>query len=761
MSNGSRVTDHGSRVVGRSTKRVEGLEKITGAARYTEDVKLPGMLYARLLLSPHPHARLTRMRKEDALSVSGVVAVVTEEDLPDGVSSNLMARGGEARYTGQPLAVILAESESAAADGLELLAASVEYDVLPAALTPEDAMADGAPLVSEESDNNDDEEAQARAGEAAGEGTKSPPGNISNRYHFTRGDIAAGFGEADVVIEHTYATGRLHQAYLEPHATVATLDTINEIVTIHTATQGQFYVRKEVAEALDLPEQRVRVVPMTVGGGFGGKILLLEPLTAALALATRRPVRLVLTRQDDFLLSNPGPECEIYLKTGARRDGTLTALQARIIFDSGAEPGAPASIAGILLGGYYKVPHLDIESFEVLTNKPPNGAYRAPGAPQATFAIESQMNIMAEELGLDPVVFRLKNAAGQGDPMPNGRPWAKMGLREVLEAVRNHAKWRNRDREDGVGHGMAVGGWPGGVESATACIRANTDGTFQVVMGAVDITGTATSMVLIAAEALGVPPERIRAVTADTDHAPYAGMSAGSKTTYTVGAAVKLAAEDARRQILAIAASELEARQDDMEIKDGKVFVRGTPQRTLGLAEIAKKSMSFGAKYAPIFGSGSVPAPKASPGFAAHIAKVRVDKETGQVRLLDYAVIQDVGFAINPAAVEGQMRGGTVQGIGWGLLESMVYDGQGTLLTATFADYSIPRATDVPPMETVMVEVPSEFGPYGAKGVGEPPVIPGGAAIANAIADATGLRITRLPITPARIVAESLVVPAR
>ncbi|HET6781919.1 MAG TPA: xanthine dehydrogenase family protein molybdopterin-binding subunit [bacterium] len=742
-----------ARVVGKATKRVEGLEKVTGAARYTEDVKLAGMLYGRLLLSPHPHARLTRIRKEDALSVSGVVAVLTEDDLPDGISSNMMAAGGEARYTGQPVAAVLAESEAAAADGLERLAATVEYDVLHAALTPEEAMVDGAPLVSDE--NEEDEEAQAHATVTAGGEKETTPSNVANRYHFTRGDIASGFREADVVVERKYTTGRLHQAYLEPHASVAAPDLITGVVTVHTATQGQFYVRKEVADALELPEQQVRVVPMTVGGGFGGKILLLEPIAAALALAMRRPVRLVLTRQDDFLFSNPGPECEITLKTGAKRDGTLTALQARMIFDAGAEPGAPASIAASLLGGYYTTPHLDIESHEVLTNKPPNGAYRAPGAPQATFAIESQMSIMAEELGLDPVELRLKNAAGQGDPMPNGRPWAKMGLRDVLEAVRDNSKWRERDREDGVGYGMAVGGWPGGVESATACIRANTDGTFQVVMGAVDITGTATSMVLIAAEALGVPPESIRAVTADTDHAPYAGMSAGSKTTYTVGAAVKLAAEDARRQILAIAASELEARQDDLDIKDGKVFVRGTPQRTLGLAEIAKKSMSFGAKYAPVFGNGSLPAPKASPGFAAHIAKVRVDKETGQVRLLDYAVIQDVGFAINPAAVEGQMRGGTVQGIGWGLMESMIYDGQGTLLTSTFADYSIPRATDVPPMETVMVEVPSEFGPYGAKGVGEPPVIPGGAAIANAIADATGLRITTLPITPARIVAES------
>ncbi|MBI2247793.1 MAG: xanthine dehydrogenase family protein [Armatimonadetes bacterium] len=750
----SRITNHESRIIGRPTKRVEGLEKITGATRYVEDLKLPGMLYARLLLSPHPHARIARLRKDDALAVPSVVAVITEDDLPNGVSSKMMVDGDETRYTGQPVAAVLAESEEAAADGLERLAATLEYDVLPALLTPAQAMADGAPLVAEDAEEDDeDEEAQAHATVTAVEVKERKPSNVANRYRFTRGDIAQGFRDADLIVERTYVTGRLHQAYMEPHATLAAIDPVTAAVTVYTSTQGQFYVRQEVADALDRPEQEVRVVPMTVGGGFGGKILLLEPMTAALAVAVRRPVRLVLTRQDDFFLSNPGPECEIHLKTGVTRDGTLTAFEAKLIFDAGAEPGAPASIAAILLGGYYRVPHLQIESLEVLTHKPPTGAYRAPGAPQATFAIESQMNIMAEQLGIDPIEFRLKNAAAQGDPMPNGRPWGKMGLRAVLETVRDHPKWQSREHGDGIGYGVAVGGWPGGVESAAACVRANTDGTFQVVIGAVDITGTATSMTLIAAEVLGVPPESIRVVTADTDQAPYAGMSAGSKTTYTVGSAVKQAAEDARRQILAIAATELEARQDDLEIRDGKVFVRGTPQRGLALAEIAKKSMSFGAKYAPVFGNGSVPAPKASPGFAAHIAKVHVDKDTGQVRLLDYAVIQDVGFAINPAAVEGQMRGGAVQGIGWGLFESMLYDGQGTLLTATFADYSIPRATDVPPMETVMVEVPSELGPFGAKGVGEPSVIPGGAAIANAIADAVGLRFTTLPITPARIAA--------
>jgi CO/xanthine dehydrogenase Mo-binding subunit len=737
-------------VVGTPSKRVEGREKVTGSARYAEDLRLPGMLHARLVLSPHAHARIRRIPREVALEVPGVAAVLSESDLPAGVSSRMMARD-EVRYTGQPVAAVLADSEAAAADGAERLAAAVEYEVLPAVLTPEQALAEGAPLVAPDAEVEADEEEAGHATVAAAEAVASAPSNVASRYHFTRGDVQQGMAQAAVVVERTYRTSRLHQAALEPHATVAAVDPVTGVVTVYSSTQGQFYVRGEVAEALGVPEHQVRVVPMTVGGGFGGKISLLEPLVAALAVAVRRPVRLVLTRREDFLLSNPGPECTIWLRTGATADGALVALQARIVFDAGCQPGAPASIAAILLGGYYRVPHLDIESLEVLTHKAPSGAYRAPGAPQATFAIESQMDVMAQALGLDPVEFRLRNAARPGDPMPNGRPWAPMGLQQVLRALRDHPRWTSRAREPGIGYGVAVGGWPGGVESASACVRANPDGTFQVVTGAVDITGTSTTLRAIAAEVLGVDPDRIRVVTADTDHAPYAGMSAGSKTTYTVGAAVKLAAEDARRQILHIAASELEARPDDLEIADGQVRVRGTPHKAVPLAEIARLSMSFGARYAPVFGTGSLPAPRPSPGFAAHLARVRVDGETGQVQLVDYLVVQDVGFPINPAAVEGQMRGGATQGIGWALLEAMAYDSQGTLLTTTFADYPIPRIQDVPPMEVVMVQVPSDSGPFGAKGVGEPPVVPGGAAIANAIADATGVRVYELPITPERL----------
>lgn len=748
MSVQAGISPTATHVVGKATKRVEGLEKVTGTARYTEDLSLPGMLHARLVLSPHPHARVVRIPTDVAQQVPGVVAVITASDLPQGVVHKTMAEK-ETRYTGQPVAIVVAETEAASADGAERLAPEVEYEVLPAVLTPAEARREGAPLVAPGME--EDASAAAHATVSAGVATEALPRNVANRYQFKRGDVAQGFREADAVVERTYATSRVHQSYMEPHATVAAPDPWTGAVTVYTATQGLFFVRNETAAALNLPQHQIRVVPMTVGGGFGGKIFLLEAVVAAIALRYQRPVRLVLSRRDDFLLGTPGPESEIWLKVGARRDGTLTALQARITFDAGAAPGAPASIAAILLGGYYKVPHLEIESVEVLTHKPPNGAYRAPGAPQATFAIESHMNVLARQLGIDPVEIRLRNAAQTGDPMPNGRPWSTLGLRQVLEVLHNHPKYKNREQGDGIGYGVAVGGWPGGVESAAACVRANTDGTFHVITGAVDITGVATSLQLIAAEMLQVDPARVRVVTPDSDHAPYAGMAGGSKTLYTVGSAVRLAAQDAHKQILAIAASEMEARPDDLEVADGKVRIKGTPQRSLPLSDILKKSMAFGAKYAPVFGNGSIPSPKGSPGFAAHLAKVRVDRETGAAQLLDYVVIQDVGFPINPAAVEGQMRGGAVQGIGWGLLEAMTYDEHGTLVNGTLSDYPLPKAADVPPMDVVMVQVPSEVGPFGAKGVGEPPVIPGGAAIADAIADACGMRLDVLPITPQMI----------
>jgi CO/xanthine dehydrogenase Mo-binding subunit len=656
---------------------------------------------------------------------------------------------GEVKYTGEPVAAVLAQTEEAASDGAERLAETVIYEVLPAVLDPIEAMRPDAPLVSYVTE--EDNESQTHAAVEVKEAARELGTNIVNRYTFTRGDVVRGFNEADLVVEKRYETSRIYQAYLEPQAVIVDVDLMTGGVVVYSATQGQFSTREHVARALGLPHHRVRVVPMAVGGGFGGKVALLQPLTAALALAARRPVRLVLSRREDFLLGAPAPGCVVELRTGVSRDGRLGALQASMIFDAGAAPGAPASIGGLIVGSYYRVPHLKINAVEVLTNKPPVGAYRAPGAPQATFALESQMDIMAQLLGLDPVEFRLMNAAEEGDPMADERPWPRMGLREVLETLSRHPKWRDRERADGLGYGVAIGGWLGAAEPASASIRANTDGTFEVVVGSVDITGSSTSIGLIAAEVLSVFPEQIHVVTADTSQAPYSGTASGSKTILTVGSAVKQAAQDARQQLLSIAGADLEARMDDLEIVHGIVRVRGTPQKSLTVAEIAQKSMSFSSKYPPVFGNASIPAPQISPGFAAHLVKMHVDRETGKVTLLDYLVIQDVGFPINPAAVEGQMVGGVAQGIGWGLLESMIYDEHGVLLTSTFGDYPIPRATNVPRVETVMVEVPSATGPFGAKGVGEPPVIAGGAAVANAIASATGVRLTALPITSIQI----------
>jgi len=740
--------------IGQRMPRVDGREKVTAAARYTEDLTFPGMLYARLLLSPHPHARIVHVDREAALAVSGVMAVLLRDDLPIAedadVEEHLLLAEGETRFTGHPVAAVLAESEAAAADGADALAGAVEYEVLPAALDPEAAMQAGSPLVHPEGGDGEAQEGQHAT--VAVQKAKGPrPRNAANATRFARGDIEQGFREAEVVVEGSYSTERVYQAYLEPHAAVAVPDPITGGLTIYTSTQAMFYVRQNVSDLLGVPEQKIRVVPMTIGGGFGGKILHTQGLTAALALAVRRPVRLVLPRREDFLVANAAPASRITVRLGAKRDGTLMALSARLIFDVGAAPGGSSSIAGVLVGGYYKTPHLTIEGIDVMTHKPPVGAYRAPGAPQATLAIEVTMDRLARALARDPLELRLQNASAEGDPLPNGRPWARIGLRTVLERMREHPLWRGRKPGDGVG--AAVGGWPGAIESASAVCRANTDGTFQVVVGAVDLTGTFTSMTQIAAEVLGVPTERIRVVGADSDQAPYAGMSAGSRTLLTVGAAVRAAAEDARRQILTIAAKELEAREDDLEIADGAVRVRGVPSKGMDLDDVAVKSMRFGAKYPPIFGRGSIASPKQSPGFAGHIVKVELDRETGAVRIVQQAVIQDVGFAINPAAVEGQIFGGAAQALGWALLEGLVYEGEsGALLSGTFADYAIARATTMAPIEAVLVEVPSIDGPFGAKGVGEPPVIAGAAAVVNALAD-LGVTVSDLPITPARLLA--------
>lgn len=743
--------------IGRSLPRLDGGEKVAGLTRFAGDVRVPGMLHARLVLSPYAHARVLKIDGRRAAALPGVVGVFGARELPlakpDPSDRNRCPLAlDRALFAGHPVAAVVAESEVVADDAAALV--EIAYEELPAAVDPLEAMKPEAPLVREPGAGGADETTLAMHGAAGGAQAvqeKTAP-NVASTAHFTRGDVAAGFAEADLVIERRYTTPMVHQGYLEPRACVASVDALGA-VTVWTSTQALFYTRSEVAEALGLPAHRVRVVAMPLGGGFGGKFVLLEPLAAALALATRRPVSVVLTRTEEFLATTPAPASVFELKTGARKDGTLTALEARVIFDAGAYPGAPVSIACLMLGGYYRVPHLRLRGYEVLTHKPGNGAYRAPGAVQATFALESQMDELARALGMDPLELRLLNASREGDPMPNGRPWPRIGLGQCLEALKAERAKRDRaaaGRGDGRGKrgvGVAVGGWMGGIEPANAVCRLDSDGTLSVVVGTVDMSGTNTAFAQIAAEALGLPVEDIRVVNADTEAAPYAGSSGGSKITYTVGAAVERAAREARRQLLGIAAAELEAAVEDLEIVDRAVRVRGVPDRALPLARIAKASMQFGARHEPVFGRGSSATIARSPAFAAHMAEVEVDAETGQARLVKHLVVQDVGRALNPAAIEGQIHGAAAQGLGWALLERLAYDGRGQLLSATFMDYALPASDQTPPVETVMVEVPSEHGPFGAKGVGEPPVIAAPAAIANAIADATGRRFTDLPIT--------------
>ncbi|MCS7171906.1 MAG: xanthine dehydrogenase family protein molybdopterin-binding subunit [Armatimonadetes bacterium] len=742
--------------IGRRIPLREGREKVSGRLRFAADLGVPDLLHARLVLSPVAHGRIRRIGTDRALAVPGVVAVLTARDLPwfQGTpyshATGLLARE-RVVYAGQPVAVVLGEREVAAEDAAALV--EVEVDPLPAVVDPLEALAEEAPPVWPEGIPGLRADAGAHAAGAEEPAAQTPRGspNVAARVRFARGDVARGLGEADLVLERTYRTASVHQGYLEPHATVAIPDPGGEALTLWTGTQSPFGVRQEVARFLGWPEHRVRVVPAPVGGGFGGKFLLLETLAAALAVHTRRPVRIVLTRHEEFLLSNPVHGAILTLRTGVRRDGSLTALQARLVFDAGAFPGSPARIAAFLLGAIYRFPHLEIEAFEVLTHKPGTGAYRAPGSPQAAFALESQMDEMSRQLGLDPLEFRLQNLLQEGDALPDGRRYPRIGLRACLLAIQEHPLWREGRRTPGEGLGLAVGGWPGGLEPAAAACSVDRDGSVRVHVGAVDLQGTHTALGQLVAEILGVPPERVRIVQGDTDHAPYAGASAGSKVLYTVGRAVQYAAEEARARILRMAAQVLEAAVEDLELRDGYVFVRGVSEPRVSLAELAGLAQRFGGRFEPIWAVGTSAQTEQAPAFAAQLVRVRVDPETGQVRVLDAVLAQDVGCAINPLLIEGQVYGGMVQGLGWGLWEAIFYDRSGIPRTTSFLDYALPRATTIPSMQGVLVEVPSPHGPFGARGVGEPPVVPGAGAVANAIRDAVGARVLELPITPERV----------
>jgi CO/xanthine dehydrogenase Mo-binding subunit len=767
MAQGTHQQTHPG-MVGTSLHRVDGPDKVTGHTRYAGDQVLPGMLYARLVTSPYAHARILHIDTSAALSMRGVVAVFTAETLsmtrndPFSRAQSPLAQQ-EVLWCGHPVAIVVAETEALAEDAAA--AVDVDYDPLPVVLDPELALQPDSPPARALGVS-----ASTGVGEHSGpfqalppEGAAAHSPNVSQLPPLLVGDIEAGLREADKVVEGSYRTLPVHQSYMEPlSVTVAPGHSAHHLV-IWSSTQGLFTVRSAVAKALNLPERQIHVEPVSVGGGFGGKETLLEPLVAAVVSQLRKPVRLIYTRQEDLLAGNPAPQMVMHVKLGAKRDGTLTAIQVRMILDVGAFPNPLAGLSGFHFSGAYRCPNMDIRCDVVQTNKPGTGAYRAPSGPQAFFALESTVQELCQQLSIDPLQFRRLNAPREGEPHFMLGRWPRIGLEECLELIEQHPLWQQRAQARQevppelhgwkIGIGLASGGWLAGTEPAAALCRLENDGTFTVVVGSVDLSGSDTSLALIAADELSQPAEAVNVTHDSTDSMPYSGLSAGSKTTYTVGAAVLSAARDARTQIFSIAAEMLEAATDDMELRDDKVMVKGVPEKHVTLQQIAASSMNFGAPFGPILGRGRSANRAASPTFVAHLAKVAVDPETGEVRVLDYVAAQDVGRAINPAEVEGQIHGGIVQGIGWALLEGMSYDENGQLLTATLMDYALPQSREMPTITPLLVEIPSPLGPFGAKGVGEPPVIPVAAAIANAIRDATGVRMTQIPMTPERVFA--------
>lgn len=745
--------------IGHPKPIIDGKAKITGMARYLPDVDLPGTLHARFVPSLHAHAKVTRIDATAALALPGVAAVLTHEDLPDiapSARNRLLLARGRVIFVGQPVALVLADSETAAADGADQVL--VEYEPLPAALSFDEAVAEDAPLVwpagiPTGSADAGEHGAGAGGGDSAEEEDEAPS-NLANESTTTRGDLAAGFAEADVIVEHTYTSPMVHQSSIETHGTLAQPDPLTGGMNVWTSTQDPYGGRSAIADILDLPESLVRVKGTVVGGGFGAKFTVYEPLVVLAARALNRPVKLSLTRSEELAATTPAPPLRVKLRLGARKDGTLTALQADVAMDAGCYPMNLAGFVGYQVGNYYPVPNLELRVREALTFKPSAGAYRAPGAPTAFFVIDTAIDEIAARLGLDSIDVRIRNAAKEGDLQADGSPWPGQGIRETLQAVQSHPLWQNRERirAEGRGVGVALGGWMGGTSAAAAICGVNRDGMIQINTGSMDISGVATSFNLIAAEAFGVSPDKVLVLDGDTDTSPFSTGSGGSKTLYSSGVAVRNAAEEARRQLLAIAADDFEADPEDLEIVDGEVRVKGTPTRSIPIGEVAARGMNFGSRHAPVIAHGRAVVTDQSPAFSAQLVEVDVDEETGAVQVLRHVIAQDAGRAINPLAVEGQMVGGAAQGLGWALYEEMAYDEDGQLLSGSWMDYSLPDAMQTAPdIETIIVEVPSQHGPFGARGVGEPPVVPTPAAVANAIAHATGLRLTDIPMTAPRV----------
>ncbi|MEX2237869.1 MAG: xanthine dehydrogenase family protein molybdopterin-binding subunit [Dehalococcoidia bacterium] len=736
------------RVIGTRPIRHDGIDKVTGRAQYGADIRLSGMLHARTLRSPHAHALIKSIDASKALALPGVKAVVTGADFPEvadsiedmgeaegslrDLSANVMARD-KALYRGHAVAAVAATSVHVALEALALI--EVDYEVLPAVLDVRDAMRSDAPLLHER-----------KTASIAGESEK--PSNVAKHDQFAWGDLEDGFGQAEVVVEREFTTEMVHQGYIEPHASTATWNSDGQI-TIWTSTQGAFTIRSQASGILAQPISRVKVIPTEIGGGFGGKTLVyMEPVAAILARKSGRPVKMQMDRTEVFEGTGPTSGSYIRIKAGATKDGKLTAVQSYLAYEAGAYPGSPVTAGAMTHVAPYDIPNCLIDAYDVVVNKPKVAAYRAPGAPAAAFAMEQVIDELAEKVGSDPLQFRLLNSSKEGTRGPGGRPFKAIGHEQCLRAAFESEHYKSPLEGPTRGRGVASGFWFNAGMRSSVTVSINPDGTVNLIEGSTDIGGTRTSLAMQLAETLGITAEDVKPTVVDTDSVGYNDVTGGSRVTFASGMAVYEAGMDMRRQLIARAAELMGAEAEELEYRDGAVVHKTDESKRYSFKQLCERIFERGAT---VVATGSVVGRGVGGAFATHVVDVEVDPETGKVDILRYTATQDVGTAIHPAYVEGQIQGGVVQGIGWALNEEYYYNEPGQMLNASFLDYRMPTSLDVPMIDAVIVEVPNPGHPYGVRGVGEVPIVPPLAAIANAVYRATGVRQQKLPMSPRRI----------
>jgi len=743
-------------VVGTRPIRHDGVDKVIGAAKYGADIQLSGMLHGKVLRSPYAHARIKSIDTSKAEALTGVTAVVTSEDFPiidDTMidltetqgNARLMAEhvmaAGKALYLGHAVAAVSATSPHIAEQALELI--EIDYEVLNPVLTLDEAMKEDAPLLHENLTTYFKIDRFAIGDDT---GAKS---NIASHIQHKLGDLEKGFQEADVIVEREFTTQTVHQGYIEPHASTATWAGDGRL-TVWTCTQGSFAIRSSCAAILDIPESEIRVIPTEIGGGFGAKITTyLEPVAAVLSKKSGRPVKVVMSRKEVFEGTGPASATKLRTKIGATKDGKITAAELWMAFDAGAFPGSPVGGGTLCATGAYNIPNLLVDGYDVVTNKQKVQAYRAPGQPQGAFAVEPLIDELAEKLGMDPLDFRLKNAVKEGDRMPNGVPHPYFGIREMEEAMKAHDHYQTPLAGPNQGRGVAVGyRWQGG-QASSATITVNNNGTINLITGSVDIGGSRTAVAMQAAEILGIAAEDVSPTVVDTDTIGWTGVTGGSRTAFDTGRAAIQAAEEIVQSMKARAAMLWEIEEDDVSFDKG-TFLCAKTEDNISFKDLAARLMRTGG---PVTCSVSTASPGSGPIIAGNLVDVEVDPETGKVDILRYTAFMDVGTAIHPAYVEGQIQGGTVQGIGWALNEGYIYDDKGAMLNSSFLDYRMPTSLDVPMIDTVMIEVPNPKHPFGVRGVGEAPIIPPLPAMAIAVSNAIGVKMSHLPMTPDVILA--------